>query len=103
MSQNNCKQEAGIVEPVIDRNRCEGKADCVAVCPVGVFAVETLPKAEREQLSFRGKVKGFFHGWQQAILVNPDACEACGLCVQSCPEKAITLLKRSNVDASPAV
>jgi len=97
MTQKNCKQEAGAMIPVIDRNRCEGKADCVAVCPVAVFAVETLPKPERKNLNVRGKMKGFFHGWQQAILVNPDACEACGLCVQSCPEKAITLVKRRNV------
>ena len=32
---------------MIDRNRCEGKADCVRVCPVGVFAVDTLPPAQR--------------------------------------------------------
>ena len=25
--------------PVMDRNRCEGKADCVRVCPTGVFTV----------------------------------------------------------------
>ena len=93
MSEKNCKQDAGVMIPVIDRNRCEGKADCVAVCPVAVFTVDTLAKSEREQLSVKGKIKGFFHGWQQAVLVNPQACEACGLCVQSCPEKAIRLIR----------
>lgn len=92
MAGKNCKQAPGTMIPVIDRNRCEGKADCVAVCPVAVFSVDTLANSERQQLSFRGKVKGFFHGWQQAMLVNPYACEACGLCVQSCPEKAISLI-----------
>jgi NAD-dependent dihydropyrimidine dehydrogenase PreA subunit len=80
--------------PVIDRNSCEGKADCVAVCPVSVFAVQTLPEDQRSGLSLKGKLKGMVHKWQQAALVNPDACEGCGLCVRSCPESAITLTKR---------
>ena len=26
------------------------------------------------------------------IVVNPDACHACGLCATACPEKAIKLV-----------
>ena len=85
-----CKQPAGVFRPVIDRNRCEGKAACVRVCPVSVFTVDTLPRAQRAGLSVRGRLKGFAHRWQQALLLNPDACEACGLCVKACPEQAIT-------------
>ncbi len=88
-----CKHEAGAFRPVIDRNRCEGKADCVRVCPVSVFAVGTLEKEQRSGLSFKGKIKGFAHKWQQALLINPEACEACGLCVKACPEDAITLAR----------
>jgi NAD-dependent dihydropyrimidine dehydrogenase PreA subunit len=80
--------------PVINRNKCEGKADCVAVCPVSVFAVQTLPKEQRKDLSLIGKMKGYAHKWQQAVLILPDACEGCGLCVRSCPESAITLTRR---------
>lgn len=93
-SPHDCKQAPGVFSPVIDRNRCEGKAACVSVCPVKVFAVETLPKGMRSGLSLRGKLKGFAHRWQQALLVNPELCEACGLCVSSCPEDAITLARR---------
>lgn len=89
-----CKADAGVFQPQIDRNRCEGKAACVSVCPYGVFAVATLPPAERRGLSLRGKLKGFGHRWQQALLVQPDACRACGLCVTACPEDAITLRRR---------
>jgi len=88
-----CKQEPGIFVPAIDRNRCEGKAACVAVCPVDVFRIETLPKEMRSGLSLRGKLKGFGHRWQQAMAVNAAQCEACGLCIKACPETAITLVR----------
>ena len=58
-----------------------------------MFEVATLPKEQRLGLSLKGHVKGFVHGWQQALLAKPNACEACGLCVQACPEKAITLAR----------
>ncbi|HVY08311.1 MAG TPA: ferredoxin family protein [Burkholderiales bacterium] len=88
-----CKQDAGVFVPVVDRNRCEGKKDCVAICPYEVFAIQTVPPEARRDLSLRGKLKGFAHGWQQAFAVKADACHACGLCVASCPEKAITLTR----------
>jgi 4Fe-4S ferredoxin len=93
-SDTKCKREAGEFRPVIDRNRCEGKADCVRVCPMAVFTVGTLPQEQRAGLRLTGKLKGFVHKWQQAILTNPAACEACGLCVEACPEDAITLVRR---------
>ncbi|MCI0554911.1 MAG: 4Fe-4S binding protein [Anaerolineae bacterium] len=60
-------------------------------CPYSVFTVGTLPESQRANLSFIGKLKGTAHQWQQALLVNPDACHACGLCVKICPEHAIKL------------
>lgn len=89
----NCRQQPGAFRPVVDRNACEGKGDCVRVCPVSVFAVHILPKEERRGLGLKGRLKGFAHQWQQALLINPGACEACGLCVEACPEKALTLLR----------
>lgn len=92
-TNKNCAQSPGSFRPLIDRNRCEGKAECVKVCPVSVFTVGTLPQELRTRLGLRGKLKGMAHRWQQALLVNPQACEACGLCVKACPEKAITLVR----------
>jgi len=37
-----CKQGAGIFAPIINRNRCEGKEDCVEVCPYDVFEMRKL-------------------------------------------------------------
>ncbi|MBB6251317.1 4Fe-4S dicluster domain-containing protein [Nitrospirillum iridis] len=89
----NCKQAPGVIIPRIDRNRCEGKDDCVRVCPYDVFEIAVLPAAERADLSLAGRLKGFFHGYHQAFAVRADQCRACGLCVSACPERAITLVR----------
>mgnify|MGYP001548905489 CR=1 FL=1 len=86
-----CKHEAGLFKPVVNRNRCEGKADCVTAYPYQVFTIGTLTPQERQGLSLIGRIKGYAHQWQQAFAINADACHACGLCVTACPEKAITL------------
>ena len=90
-----CKQPVGAFVPVVDRTRCEGKAACVTVCPTHVFVVGTLPPSERGNLPFAARVKGFVHRWQQAMLIDPGACEACGKCVAACPEQALTLVRTS--------
>lgn len=88
-----CAQPAGVYRPEIDRNRCEGKQDCVAVCPYEVFKMGIVAPEQRKSLTFRGKLKGFAHRWRQSFAVRAGACHACGLCVAACPEKAITLLR----------
>lgn len=90
-----CAGTAGKVAPVINRNRCEGKADCVAVCPYAVFQVRQFHWEEMGTLSLRGKLKAWAHKRMQADVVAPEACHACGLCLKSCPEDAITLEKFS--------
>jgi ferredoxin len=50
-----------------------------------------FPSQDQGGLSTKGRIKSFVHGWKQAFIAKDDACTACGLCVQSCPEKAITL------------
>lgn len=82
---------AGRVVPVIDRNRCEGKEDCVRVCPHDVFVMALLTDADKAGMSMLGRVKAWAHGNRQAYAVNAEACHTCGLCVTACPEKAIRL------------
>jgi 4Fe-4S ferredoxin len=87
------RKEASVLVPVIDRNRCEGKEDCVRVCPYDVFEIGVLGAEERRRLSFVGRLKARFHGGRQAFVVRPEACHSCGLCVTACPEKAISLAR----------
>jgi 4Fe-4S ferredoxin len=85
-----CK-EAGRVVPVIDSRRCEGKEDCVRVCPYHVFTVRRLTDAERSGLGPLARFKLFVHGGKQAFVERGADCHACGKCVTACPERAIQL------------
>ncbi len=85
-----CK-ETGSLVPVIDSSRCEGKQDCVRVCPYNVFTVRKLTDAERSGLGLLVRFKVFVHGGKQGFVERPTDCHACGKCVTACPEKAIKL------------
>jgi NAD-dependent dihydropyrimidine dehydrogenase PreA subunit len=92
VSVADCK-DAGVLAPVIDRDRCEGKADCVRVCPYHVFEIRVLSRAERGELSLVGRLKAWAHGNRQAFAVRAADCHACGQCVTACPERAIQLAR----------
>jgi NAD-dependent dihydropyrimidine dehydrogenase PreA subunit len=89
-SSSECK-EPGRLVPVVDRSRCEGKRDCVEVCPYHVFDVRKLTDAERGRLGLLTRIKVFVHGGRQAFATRAQDCHACGRCVSACPEKAIKL------------
>lgn len=86
-----CAEAPGKLAPVVDRNRCEGKADCVRVCPFGVFEIRTLAPEDRAALSLLGRLKAWAHGGRQSYVANPGSCHACRLCVAACPEDALAL------------
>lgn len=89
-----CRAEPSTHEPRVNRGRCEGKADCVAVCPYGVFEVRRITDEDYRALSFLGRLKSRAHRRRTAYTPRADACQACGLCVVACPEHAITLVRR---------
>jgi 4Fe-4S ferredoxin len=93
MSEAVCKKEANTI-PVIDARKCEGKEDCIRVCPFSVFEVRKLTAEELGALPFFPRLKVKLHGSKQAFVTNAKDCESCGLCVTACPEHAIKLVKR---------
>lgn len=91
MSTNKDCKEPGVLVPIINRNKCEAKGDCLRVCPYDVFVLDTLTPEQRAAQSWVGRMKTWAHGGKQAFAVKAADCHACGLCVTACPEKAITL------------
>jgi NAD-dependent dihydropyrimidine dehydrogenase PreA subunit len=87
-----CPGVPGKVMPAIDRNRCEAKAGCVAVCPYEVFEIRLLGASDRDALSWRGRLKAWVHGGRQAYVVRAADCHACRRCLDACPEGAIRLV-----------
>jgi NAD-dependent dihydropyrimidine dehydrogenase PreA subunit len=90
-----CRAVAGAFVPHVDRAKCEGKSDCVAICPCGVFEVRRIDDADYARLTMFGKLKSLAHGKMTAYTPNAGDCEACGKCVAACPEKAIRLERAS--------
>ena len=79
--------------PVVDRAKCEGKAECVEVCPVQVFEVRRMDDQDFAQLGMVAKLKSIAHGRKTAYTPRASVCESCGKCVAACPEKAIKLAR----------
>lgn len=90
--KSHCDDTGGKLMPLVNFNNCGAKEDCVAVCPYDVFEMLPITLADKSQLNFKGKIKTFFFK-HKAYLTDPTLCQACGLCVQACPEKAIKLIK----------
>jgi 4Fe-4S ferredoxin len=92
-SESECRGEPGSLSPVVDHGRCEGKAECVEVCPFDVFEVRRIDDADFARLGAFAKLRSLAHGRKTAYTPRASACEACGKCVAACPEKAITLAR----------
>jgi len=72
-----CSAPRGTWGPVIDHARCEGKRDCVVVCPNNVFEVRRIDDADFDALGFVSRLKVRAHGRQTAYTPNADNCRAC--------------------------
>ncbi len=90
-----CAAPAGTYRPVIDHSRCEGKRECVDVCPNDVFEVRRIDDGDYRELGRVARLKVRGHRMMTAYTPNVDDCRACGLCVVACPEQAIVLTRPS--------
>lgn len=93
---DDCRALPGELAPVVDRSRCEGKADCVRVCPYGVFEVRTMDDRDFARLGVFAKLKSMAHRRKTAYTPRSADCRACAKCVSACPENAIKLARRGD-------
>ncbi|MBT2790270.1 MULTISPECIES: 4Fe-4S dicluster domain-containing protein [Paraburkholderia] len=93
ISTADCKQKPGVIAPVVDLKRCEGKGDCLDVCPENVFEIRRIDDVDYLSLGLMHRFKLRVHGMKVAYTPNADACRSCGLCVSACPERAIKLAR----------
>ncbi len=71
---------------IINRKKCEGKANCIEVCAEKVFKMK-----RPEKLGFLTRLKVNAHGGKQAFAVNEESCDGCMKCVEACPENALSI------------
>ena len=95
-TEKDCKYDAGIMIPVINKSKCEAKDKCTAVCPYNVFELRSLTPEDKIGLNFFIKLKIKAHSNKQAFVVRGQDCHACSDCIKACPEHAIKLVKVQN-------
>lgn len=91
-----CDEETGRLVPVVDMLQCETRGPCLEVCPYSVFEIRSLKKEEWDQFTWFPRMKIWLGGGRSSFVAKPDSCQACGLCVTACPQKAIKLKKNPN-------
>ena len=93
-----CKFEPGVMTPQINPSRCEAKGPCVPACPYNVLVIRILTAEEKAELTPMQRFRTFVHGNKRAFVADADACRGCGLCVEACPEHAIKLKRRADLE-----
>jgi NAD-dependent dihydropyrimidine dehydrogenase PreA subunit len=61
----------GAYAPVVDHGKCEGKGDCVEVCPYDVFDVTQIADEDYRALGWRARLRVKVHGMQTAYTRGP--------------------------------
>ena len=89
-----CKQEPGVLAPVVNRGDCEAKRKCEEACPYHVFEVRPIEDDDYRALGIFARFKVRAHGMKSAYTPRAADCRACAQCVEACPEDAIKLARR---------
>ncbi|SPE53395.1 putative 2-oxoacid-flavodoxin fused oxidoreductase:conserved protein; 4Fe-4S cluster binding protein [Verrucomicrobia bacterium] len=101
------KRNIALEIPLWDHELCIQCGKCVLVCPHAtirskVYSPDRLSEAPPTFQSVPARFQAF-KDWRYTLQVAPEDCTGCGLCVQVCPVKSKTEVKRKaiNMQAQP--
>jgi pyruvate-ferredoxin/flavodoxin oxidoreductase len=91
--------------PVWEKDLCIQCGKCTVVCPHAVIRAKVyepayLESAPENWLSVDARWKEL-PGMQYSLMVSPEDCTGCGLCVEVCPAKDKTQVGRKAVNMTP--
>jgi pyruvate-ferredoxin/flavodoxin oxidoreductase len=98
------KRNIALEIPVWDPDLCIQCGKCVFVCPHAVirekvFEPSYLENAPAEFISTEARWKEF-PDMKYSLVVSPEDCTGCGLCVEACPAKDKTQVGRKAINMS---
>jgi pyruvate-ferredoxin/flavodoxin oxidoreductase len=88
--------------PVWEPDLCIDCGKCAIVCPHGTIRMKAYEPTALSDASDNFLTKNFrsreLDGYQMTIQVAPDDCTGCGICVEVCPAKDKTKVKRKAIN-----
>ncbi len=89
--------------PIWEPDLCIDCGRCALVCPHAAIRMKVLEEGslEHQPGPFRSKVWKGPEGDRMTIQVAPDDCTGCGVCVDICPAKSKTEVKRKAINMAP--
>ncbi len=102
------KRNISLEIPVWDPNTCIQCGKCAFVCPHGVirmkvFDPQHLEGAPESFLAANAKFKEFPKESKYSLIIAPEDCTGCGLCVETCPAKNKSAAGRKAINMEPQV
>jgi pyruvate-ferredoxin/flavodoxin oxidoreductase len=101
------KRKLAATIPVWEPDLCIDCGKCAIVCPhaairMKVYEPETIATAPAGFLTKKFRSREL-EGHQLTVQVAPDDCTGCGICVDVCPAKDKTEIKRKSINMRPAL
>jgi len=100
------KRKLALELPIWEPDLCIDCGKCAVVCPHATIRMKAYDPAALDGAPDAFPTKSFrsreLDGHQMTIQVAPDDCTGCGICVEVCPAKDKTQVKRKAINMQPA-